>query len=47
MSTAEIKRFAADCKTNPELASLVAGAGTDLGAVVSAANAKGYNFTVA
>ncbi len=47
MSTAEIKRFAADVKSNPELQSLVAGAGTDLGAVVSAANAKGYNFTVA
>lgn len=46
MSTAEIKRFAADCKTNPELATLVAGAGTDLGAVVAQANAKGYNFTI-
>lgn len=47
MSTAEIKRFAADCRTTPALAQLVAAAGTDIGAVVAQANAKGYNFTVA
>jgi predicted ribosomally synthesized peptide with nif11-like leader len=47
MSAAEIKRFAADCKTDPALADLVSGAGSDLGAVVAAANAKGYNFTIA
>lgn len=47
MSVAEMKRFTADCRNNPDLAEAVAAAGTDLVAIVAVANAQGYEFTVA
>lgn len=45
MSIPEIKRFVADCRSNPDMARQVADAGTDLGAVVGVANRLGYQFT--
>jgi len=47
MSIPEMKRFVADCRTNPDMAREVADAGTDLGAVVGVANRHGYQFTTA
>jgi predicted ribosomally synthesized peptide with nif11-like leader len=47
MSTEEIKRFAQDAKADPELLKIMSQSGSDFGAVVAAANGKGYQFTLA
>ena len=44
---AEIERFTNDLKSNEALRTNVKAAGTDHAAIVKAANAKGYKFTVA
>jgi len=44
---AEIERFTNDVKTNEALRNSIKAAGTDHAAIVKAANAKGYKFTVA
>ena len=44
---AEIERFTNDLKTNEALRTAIKAAGTDQAAIVKAANAKGYKFSVA
>ena len=44
---AEIERFTNDLKSNETLRNNIKAAGTDHAAIVNAANAKGYKFTVA
>ena len=44
---AEIERFTTDLKSNEALRTSIKAAGTDHAAIVTAANAKGYKFSVA
>lgn len=47
MSKAELERFSKDVKASPKLQDELKKAGTNEQAVVSIANAKGYDFSVA
>ena len=44
---AEIERFTNDLRSNEALRTSIKAAGTDQAAIVKAANAKGYKFSVA
>ena len=46
-ATDEIQRFASDLQSNAALRAEIKGLGTDQGAILRLANAKGYNFTLA
>ncbi|MCJ2045952.1 Nif11-like leader peptide family RiPP precursor [Methylobacterium sp. J-078] len=46
MSISELDRFSTDLKADTALQEQFAGSGKDLGALVEAAQAKGYDFTV-
>ena len=46
-ATDEIQRFALDLQSNAALRAEIKGLGTDQGAILRLANAKGYNFTLA
>ena len=46
-AAAEVERFAKDVQSNEALRAEIKALGTDQGAILSLANAKGYNFSMA